>query len=105
MATSCVRYGPNVTAELGKDMRAMGASRVMLVTDPTVAQLQPVKTALDALSKAGLAGKTAPLADEKRGVACVCAVYVCVCVCVCVLCVLCVCVLCVDAKPAVECGR
>lgn len=57
MATSCVRYGPGVTSELGQDMANFGAKRVMLVTDPVVAQLQPVKTALDALARANIEGQ------------------------------------------------
>ncbi len=54
MATSSIRFGSGVTREVGMDVADMGARRVMVVTDPTVAALQPVATALESLSSEGL---------------------------------------------------
>ena len=54
MDTSSLKFGPGVTREVGGDMRRLGASRVMVVTDPAVAELEPVATALEALTRAGI---------------------------------------------------
>jgi hydroxyacid-oxoacid transhydrogenase len=54
MDTSSIVYGPGATREVGAHMRRLGASRVMVVTDPTVAQLEPVRVALDALRAEGI---------------------------------------------------
>jgi hydroxyacid-oxoacid transhydrogenase len=54
MDASSIKYGPGATREVGADMRALGASRVMLVTDPGVARLEPVAVALESLRKAGI---------------------------------------------------
>jgi hydroxyacid-oxoacid transhydrogenase len=45
------RYGPGVTAEVGQDMAAMGASKVGVFTDATLVNLPPVKTVLDSLTR------------------------------------------------------
>ena len=42
MAVSSVRYGVGVTREVGMDLADMGATLVMVVTDPVVAKLAPV---------------------------------------------------------------
>ena len=54
MDTSSIKYGPGVTREVGADMRDLGAHRVMVVTDPNMAKLEPVAVALEALRAAGL---------------------------------------------------
>ncbi len=54
MDASSIKYGPGATRELGGDMRALGATRVMLVTDPGVARLEPVETALQSLKQSGI---------------------------------------------------
>src|SRR5438105_5306292 len=54
MDTSSIKYGPGATREVGEDMRALGASRVMLVTDPQVARREPVAVALEPLRSAGI---------------------------------------------------
>ncbi len=54
MDTSSIKFGPGVTREVGADMAALGAKRVMVVTDPRIAQLEPVATTLDALRAAGI---------------------------------------------------
>ena len=38
METSSIKYGPGVTREVGYEMRRMGVRRVMVVTDPRMAQ-------------------------------------------------------------------
>ncbi len=54
MDASSIKYGPGATREVGSDLRALGATRVMLVTDPGVAQLEPVAVALESLRAAGI---------------------------------------------------
>ncbi len=54
MDTSSIKFGPGTTREVGADMAALGAKRVMVVTDPRIAQLEPVATTLDALRAAGI---------------------------------------------------
>jgi hydroxyacid-oxoacid transhydrogenase len=54
MDTSSVVYGPGATREVGAHMERLGARRVMVVTDPVMAQLEPVEGALDALKAAGI---------------------------------------------------
>ncbi len=44
MATSNIRYGQGVTAEIGMDLADMGVRNVMVVTDRKLAKLQPVAT-------------------------------------------------------------
>jgi len=51
MATSNIRYGQGATRELGMDVADMGIKRVMVVTDPNMSKLEPVKTVLESLSK------------------------------------------------------
>ncbi|XP_020299954.1 probable hydroxyacid-oxoacid transhydrogenase, mitochondrial [Pseudomyrmex gracilis] len=54
MACSTVRYGVGVTRELGMDMQNLGAKKTCLMTDSNLANLAPVKTAIDSLSKYGV---------------------------------------------------
>ena len=54
MAVSSVRYGVGVTREVGMDLAEIGAKLVMVLTDPTVAKLQPVQTVLESLEKSGV---------------------------------------------------
>ncbi len=49
MNTSNIKYGIGATREIGYDMRALGAKRVMVVTDPNLAHLEPVALTMDAL--------------------------------------------------------
>ena len=51
MAVSSVRYGVGVTREVGMDLADMGATLVMVVTDPVVARLAPSHTVLESLEQ------------------------------------------------------
>jgi hydroxyacid-oxoacid transhydrogenase len=54
MDTSSIKYGPGVTREVGWDMEEQGARRVMVVTDPYLADQEPVAVTLEALDKHGI---------------------------------------------------
>ncbi|HET9017753.1 MAG TPA: hydroxyacid-oxoacid transhydrogenase [Thermomicrobiaceae bacterium] len=54
MDTSSIKYGPGATREVGYDMSQLGARRVMVVTDPRVAQTEAVATVLDSLRGEGI---------------------------------------------------
>jgi hydroxyacid-oxoacid transhydrogenase len=51
MAVSSVRFGVGVTREVGMDLADMGATLVMVLTDPVVARLAPVRTVLESLEQ------------------------------------------------------
>src|SRR5215207_5339985 len=53
MDTSSIKYGPGATREVGSDMAALGAKRVMVVTDPRLSDSEPVAIALAALKADG----------------------------------------------------
>ena len=55
MAASSLRFGPGVTSEVGHDLVDLGAARVLVVTDPTLAQLAPVHNAIESLEAARIA--------------------------------------------------
>ena len=63
MDASSIKYGPGVTREVGHDMKELGAHRVMVVTDPNLADSEPVSVALEALREKGI---DAALFDEAR---------------------------------------
>lgn len=54
MDTSSIKFGPGATTEVGFDMRAAGAKRVMVVTDSHLSKLAPVATAVESLRDAGI---------------------------------------------------
>ena len=54
MATSNIRYGRGVTAEVGMDLVDMGVEKVMVVTDGVLASLPPVTNLLAALEDSGV---------------------------------------------------
>jgi hydroxyacid-oxoacid transhydrogenase len=49
MDTSSIKYGPGVTREVGYDMKQWGAKRVMVITDPNLANSEPVSITCQAL--------------------------------------------------------
>ncbi len=61
--TSSIKYGPGVTREVGFDMKKLGAAQVMVVTDPRLADGEPVAVALEALRAEGI---DAVLYDQVR---------------------------------------
>lgn len=61
--TSSIKFGPGVTREVGADMAALGARRVMVVTDPRLSQSEPVAVTLAALRAEGI---DAVLFDQVR---------------------------------------
>lgn len=54
MDTSAIKYGHGVTREVGWDIAAHGATRVMVVTDPRLASSEPVAIALKSIRDEGL---------------------------------------------------
>jgi hydroxyacid-oxoacid transhydrogenase len=54
MAVSSVRFGVGVTREVGMDLADMGATLVMVVTDPVVGKLPPARTVLESLEQNGV---------------------------------------------------
>lgn len=53
--TSSIKFGPGATREVGFDMRHLGGTRVMVVTDPNLADSEPVNIVLSALDEADIA--------------------------------------------------
>src|SRR6185503_8731429 len=49
MAVSSIRFGKGVTREVGMDLAELGAKHVLVITDPVVRKLSPVKTVIDSL--------------------------------------------------------
>lgn len=56
MDTSSIKFGPGVTREVGFDMKRLGAKRVLVVTDPHVAELDCVAITLESLQAEGIDG-------------------------------------------------
>ncbi|MEX1020257.1 MAG: hydroxyacid-oxoacid transhydrogenase [Litorilinea sp.] len=54
MDTSSIKFGPGVTREVGSDMAALGAKRVMVVTDPQLASSETVSITLESLRAEGI---------------------------------------------------
>ncbi len=43
MAASNIRFGPGVTREVGLDLAELGARKVLVVTDPVLADMAPLR--------------------------------------------------------------
>ena len=54
MDTSSIKYGPGVTREVGYDLKHLGAHRVMVTTDPKLAEGEAVSITLKALRQEGI---------------------------------------------------
>jgi len=54
MASASIKYGFGATREVGFDMKELGATRVMVVTDRNLAEKEPVQVTLKALGDAGI---------------------------------------------------
>jgi hydroxyacid-oxoacid transhydrogenase len=55
MTGSSVRFGAGVTSEVGMDLADLGARRVLVVTDPVIRHLAPVRIVLEALEESRIA--------------------------------------------------
>jgi hydroxyacid-oxoacid transhydrogenase len=54
MDTSSIKYGPGVTREIGHDMQEQGCRRVLVVTDPGLADSAPVGITIEAMRAQGI---------------------------------------------------
>lgn len=63
MDSSSIKYGPGSTREVGHDMAQLGARRVMVVTDPRLANRESVAITLDSLRRMSI---DAVLFDQVR---------------------------------------
>ena len=54
MSSANIKYGFGATREVGFDMKELGATRVMVVTDRHLADKEPVKVTLEALGNEGI---------------------------------------------------
>jgi hydroxyacid-oxoacid transhydrogenase len=54
MAVSSVRFGVGVTREVGMDLADLGATRALVITDPTLARMRPVEIVMQSLRDAGV---------------------------------------------------
>ena len=54
MDTSSIKYGPGVTREVGYEMHRLGARRVMVVTDPRMAQSEATTVTMGSLRAEGV---------------------------------------------------
>ncbi|KAG0145436.1 hypothetical protein CROQUDRAFT_658603 [Cronartium quercuum f. sp. fusiforme G11] len=54
VSASQLRFGEGVTREVGLDFQNMKATKVGVYTDPTIASLLPMKTAIESLESAGI---------------------------------------------------
>ncbi len=52
--TSSIKFGPGITREAGYELARLGAKRVMVVTDPQLANSEAVRTATESLKAAEL---------------------------------------------------
>jgi hydroxyacid-oxoacid transhydrogenase len=51
MAVSSIRFGAGVTREVGMDLADLGASNVLVLTDPVLRNLPPVQTVIESLTE------------------------------------------------------
>lgn len=54
MDASKLKYGHGVTREIGHDMKQLGATRVIVITDPNLSASEPVSVVCDALRAVGI---------------------------------------------------
>ena len=54
MAAAHIRFGVGVTREVGMDLKEIDARRVLVMTDPLVGKLPPVRTVLESLDRSGV---------------------------------------------------
>jgi hydroxyacid-oxoacid transhydrogenase len=54
MAMSSVRFGVGVTREVGMDLKDLGATNALVITDPVLSAMQPVQTVMESLRENGI---------------------------------------------------
>ena len=54
VSSSSIKFGAGATREVGFDMARLGARRVMVVTDPNIARLEPVAVTMESLRTQGI---------------------------------------------------
>jgi hydroxyacid-oxoacid transhydrogenase len=54
LAASSLRFGPGATAEVGQDLAFLKAKRIMVVTDPNIAELPSMQVLLESLERSQL---------------------------------------------------
>ena len=54
VSSSNIKFGAGATREVGFDMKQLGAHRVMVVSDPKIATLEPVAIVLESLRAQGI---------------------------------------------------
>jgi hydroxyacid-oxoacid transhydrogenase len=54
MAASAVRFGVGVTGEVGMDLKELGTTLALVITDPTIARLPPLRSVIDSLDRSGI---------------------------------------------------
>ena len=54
MAASAVRFGAGVTREVGGDLAELGVKRALVITDPVLRRLGPVRTVMESLEANGI---------------------------------------------------
>jgi hydroxyacid-oxoacid transhydrogenase len=55
MAVAAVRFGAGVTHEVGADLADLGVTKALVITDPIVSRLPPVRTVIESLEANGIA--------------------------------------------------
>src|SRR5206468_2181988 len=55
IAASAVRFSAGVTREVGSDLADLGATKVLVMSDPTVSRLPPVQAVIESLESSGIA--------------------------------------------------
>ena len=50
IASASLRYGLGATREVGLDLKDLGLRRVLILTDPNLANLQPIHTVCESLN-------------------------------------------------------
>ena len=54
MAGARLRFGVGVTREVGMDLEELGARLVLVITDPVVSRLSPLRAVLESLEQRGV---------------------------------------------------
>ena len=55
MAAAAIRFGAGVTREVGADLADLGVTSALVISDPNVSRLAPVRTVVESLEASGIA--------------------------------------------------